>query len=167
MFKFLFLQLICLISFTTTALVAGALIAENTKSDGLGIAIWLLLQIIIFIYLTLTIIKRIKNKHPQTPTAQFNKNIASSSESKHNVPLNKEIVIEYSSSKGDITTRKILVHELEYVTKKNKMIPRSLSAYCFVRKAPRNFIIDRILSAYDANTGEIIDDLPNYLTNKS
>lgn len=164
MFKFFLIQFFYLLLLSIASLFTGVIIGLLTKNDNIGISTWLLLQIITITYFLFQITKPKKNNTHQIPRTQSNQNTVPLSKSNYNVPLNKEIVIEYSSSKGSVTTRKILVHELKYVKKSKNLIPYAISAYCFVKKAPRTFIIDRILSAYDANTGEVIDDVPSYLT---
>lgn len=131
-----------------------------TKNDDLGCAIWLILQFLVIIYFIRKIIKLGRSTHQLNLPVQSNKSKKASNKP---APINKEIVIEYSDSEGEITSRKIRVKEIKYDKQKRKMVPYSLYAYCFLKKAPRTFVLNRIISAYDAETGEIINDIPSYL----
>lgn len=85
-----------------------------------------------------------------------------------NIPIEPtEIAIEYKNSKGELSNRRIRVNSIECNDKNNKLVPQKLDAYCLERKMPRNFIIKRIMQAYNADSGEIIDDIYSYLVNKS
>lgn len=67
-----------------------------------------------------------------------------------------EIEIYYEDAKGDITQREIRV--MTYIARTGK-----ITAWCHLRNGLRTFYIDRIISAVDINTGEIISDIDLYL----
>lgn len=67
-----------------------------------------------------------------------------------------EIEIYYEDAKGDITQREIRV--MTYIVRTGR-----ITAWCHLRNGLRTFYIDRIISAVDINTGEIINDIDLYL----
>ncbi len=85
-----------------------------------------------------------------------------------NIPIEPtEIAINYKNSKEELSKRRIRVNSIECNDKNNKLVPQKLDAFCLERKMPRNFIIKRIIQTYNPDSGEIIDDLYDYLVNKS
>ncbi|OUI77813.1 hypothetical protein HK18_01390 [Commensalibacter intestini] len=74
-----------------------------------------------------------------------------------------EILLEYKSSKGEVSSRRVRVKSMEYKTKNKSVIATKLHCYCLEKKMARDFNVSRIINAYDAETGEIISDIPKYL----
>lgn len=164
MVKTIILQTLLYMILNIVCFVVGAICNKFLTLNQASI-ITLILLILNFIWLIIRVCKR-KNslKHQPNLSIQSTKTKKSSkTTSTKPTPINKEIVIEYSDSTGDITTRRIRVKEIKYDKYKRKMVPYSLYSYCFVKKAPRTFVIHNIISAYDAETGEIISDIPKYL----
>lgn len=62
--------------------------------------------------------------------------------------------IDYEDAKGDESRRRITIKS------KNKT---HINAYCHERRAPRMFKIENISAIYDLATGEIIEDVGEYL----
>ena len=62
--------------------------------------------------------------------------------------------INYIDSKGEETERDIIV---------KKYNSRYIQAFCLLRREQRTFKIGSIVSCYDPDTGEVIDDIKEYL----
>ena len=74
-----------------------------------------------------------------------------------------DILISYGSRGKPPVRRRITVHEIEF----DGAIPRALDAYCHLRKAPRQFIVARIVEMADAETGEVIADPGAWLAGRA
>lgn len=68
--------------------------------------------------------------------------------------LNLTWVIEYEDAKGCETERRITVREVYCPAHAN--YPKYLRAYCHLRKEDRTFNVFNIVSAHDAETGEVV-----------
>lgn len=68
------------------------------------------------------------------------------------------LAIEYVDAKGSFSRRRITVREV----RQNKGA-LALACYCHERRAPRLFRLDRIRSAIDVQTGEVFDDVGDWL----
>ena len=74
------------------------------------------------------------------------------------------IRLQYESAQGNVTTRHIIVQELQSnVTKSGEVIPAYIRAFCEERQDKRTFRLDRVIDAVDPETGEVIDDLGTYI----
>lgn len=69
-------------------------------------------------------------------------------------PSNLKLHISYVDLKGSKTERDIIV---------KKYNSRYIQAFCLLRREQRTFKIGSIVSCYDSNTGEVIDDIKEYL----
>ena len=67
---------------------------------------------------------------------------------------NLKLHINYIDSKGEETERDIIV---------KKYNSRYIQAFCLLRREQRTFKIGSIVSCYDPDTGEVIDDIKEYL----
>lgn len=67
---------------------------------------------------------------------------------------NLKLHISYVDLKGSKTERDIIV---------KKYNSRYIQAFCLLRREQRTFKIGSIISCYDSNTGEVIDDIKEYL----
>lgn len=67
-------------------------------------------------------------------------------------------MIEYRSATGEISRRRITVHNIGLSTSRVPI----LSAFCHERKARRSFRVDRIVCCIDLN-GEIFEDVPRFM----
>lgn len=80
------------------------------------------------------------------------------------------VTIQFSawgSKRGIVTTRTIVPYEMHYfVDRKGITVPTAIEAYCELRKEMRTFRYRRIMNAYDPITGEIIDNLGEFLWNR-
>jgi hypothetical protein len=65
---------------------------------------------------------------------------------------NLTCVIEYRDMDGNYTKRKVKIRTILVIGS-----GPYLSAWCYLRKEPRFFVLDRVLSCSDYQTGEIID----------
>ena len=82
--------------------------------------------------------------------------------------LDQEVLLRYRDGHGHLSDRKVTVHELHGARGPTGHIAwASLDGYCHARRGPRSFRLDRILSAADPTTGEIIADLPGYLQRRA
>lgn len=63
----------------------------------------------------------------------------------------KELIISYKDYEGNVTERRISDIIVEN--------SRQIDAYCHLRNARRSFVFKRIMSAIDAHTGEVIEDM--------
>lgn len=158
-------QIALLIVISVIIIIVSGIITSATTNNANTFAIIAFPSLLIlFFYFISKEIKYNRSLHQPNLSIQSTKTKKSSkTTSTKPTPINKEIVIEYSDSTGDITTRRIRVKEIKCDKYKRKMVPYSLYSYCFVKKAPRTFVIHNIISAYDAETGEIISDIPKYL----
>lgn len=75
----------------------------------------------------------------------------------------KKITITYKDSKNNISERAIVVHTVECETKGEKFIPVKLQTFCLLSKSHRTFLVNRIQSAFNTETGEVISDIGRYL----
>lgn len=75
----------------------------------------------------------------------------------------KRIFVVYENSKKEVSKRELTVKAIEVQKEDGKMIPIYLSAFCHLRARIRTFSVDHIHSASDADTGEVITDIGNYL----
>ncbi|GAN90988.1 hypothetical protein Gbfr_022_032 [Gluconobacter frateurii M-2] len=70
----------------------------------------------------------------------------------------------WNGQRGEITTRTISPFEMKYYTdRKGITVPTAIEAYCELRGEQRTFRYRRILNAYDPVTGEVIENLGQYL----
>lgn len=74
------------------------------------------------------------------------------------VRVHANFLIEYTDRYGDKSSREIEISSYDGSA--------YLNAFCHHRNEPRMFRIDRIDSCVDATTGEVIQDLPQYLLEK-
>lgn len=71
------------------------------------------------------------------------------------------MIIHYQDGKNEETERTIRPEQIEYRMQPNGMPDvLYLTAYCELRKQPRTFRVDRIEAAYNADTGEVISNIP-------
>ncbi|NTU68004.1 MAG: hypothetical protein HGB02_03895 [Chlorobiaceae bacterium] len=75
------------------------------------------------------------------------------------VPVTVSIDIEYKDGKGQVTSRLVDVNQCMFSSNDGGMF----RCFCHLRNATRYFKIDRVLSATDVMTGEVIKDLRGYL----
>jgi len=73
--------------------------------------------------------------------------------------LDTGIIIDYKDSRGTKTKRRIRITRFS----ENRDGDLVIHAYCFERKAARNFLAVNVISAADPITGEIIDDAYDFL----
>ncbi|ANA14189.1 helix-turn-helix transcriptional regulator [Acetobacter oryzifermentans] len=101
--------------------------------------------------------------HPQAKiTVTHNQPAATNQEDTQTLPLKpSRIIIHYQDGKNEETERTIRPEHIEYRMRRNGMPDiLYLTAYCELRKRPRTFRVDRIEAAYDADTGEVIRNVP-------
>lgn len=71
------------------------------------------------------------------------------------------LIIHYQDGKNEETERTIHPQQIEYRIAPNGLPDIAyLTAYCELRKQPRTFRVDRIEAAYDADTGEVLPNIP-------
>jgi len=73
--------------------------------------------------------------------------------------LTCNLEINYTDGNGDISKREISVREFD-----DKLYGGIIMAHCHLRNGTRTFRFDRISSAIDTDTGEIIPDIKKYLS---
>lgn len=74
-----------------------------------------------------------------------------------------QIEIEYQDFAGDCTRRVVSVQGF---SKSRRGAPGYLEAFCYLRQEPRTFRLDRIVQAVDMETGEILEDLEAFLSDR-
>jgi predicted DNA-binding transcriptional regulator YafY len=74
------------------------------------------------------------------------------------------LLLQYRDRDGEVTKRQVLVRTMEaHRDDGGEFKANTLHAYCYLRRAPREFRFDRIISAAEPETGEVLDDLPLWL----
>jgi len=79
-------------------------------------------------------------------------------EAKEPKELNKYLEISYSDANGNVTKRKVRVSKFD-----ENWHGGTIFGHCELRKQNRTFRFDRITSCVDLETGEIIDNVKNYI----
>lgn len=79
----------------------------------------------------------------------------------------RDLDIRYAGSEAPRTLRRITLNHVQGERgTKGQVVFTRIEAYCHLRKAPRTFIVDKISSAVDPDTGEILSskkDVQNWL----
>lgn len=76
-------------------------------------------------------------------------------------PVKGLLRIRYADGSGDVTDREVEVRECDTVSRDGY-----LGGLCRLRGEPRTFRIDRIRSAIDMETGEVVGDIPGWAAEK-
>lgn len=74
------------------------------------------------------------------------------------------IWLRYADRDGTVTERTVHVHTFEY--REGQPLSLKMIGYCSLRQAERTFRADRVISAADPDTGEIITNLPRYFADR-
>lgn len=78
--------------------------------------------------------------------------------------LKTPLAIKYCDSKGDITQRDIVIHEVSMgYSRTGAIIPIAMEAFCKLRRRERTFNVPRILECTDPVTHQPITDLGAFL----
>jgi hypothetical protein len=72
------------------------------------------------------------------------------------IAVHADVILHYRDSHGQISDRLVTVQHIDGAT-------GTLHGYCHMRHMPRAFRLDRVVTAADPETGEVIADLPAWL----
>lgn len=127
------------------------------------LSMWFIVLIAILI-IAAFVFKSSKSQNPPSQPVRTTKKIKAPTHKKTqtNYSYSTDIIeldITYQDAKGEITNRHISI--IKYDPSKKKIYAR-----CHLRKSMRSFYIDRILTAIDIETGEILSDLDGYISER-
>ena len=77
----------------------------------------------------------------------------------HLTDIGRELGIDYADAQGERSRRQVTLHEAHGVIEGAIVKIEMLRGYCHLRRAPRDFRVERIGDMWDPATGELVADL--------